>query len=84
MNLFNNPQSPNSPQKFKIVVEAPETSFTREFATLKTLRQFQRRNAAVKATEYIFHENRWERFVIHGSQLIPEPVLRSLLASLNS
>jgi len=67
---------------FKIVVETPEASFSREFSNIKTLRQFQRRNVAIKnASVFTFHNNRWERFVIYGSQVIPETVLRNLLNS---
>ena len=71
-------------KKFKFVVEAPGASFFREFSTLKAMTQFQRRNPNLAGVKYVFYEGAWHRFVIHGSQLIPEPVLRSLLNSLNS
>ena len=83
MNIANNTRSPNRPQKFKIVVEAPAASFVREFATIKAMTQYKRRNPNMQAISYTLHNGNWERFVIHGSQLIPESVLRSLLNSLN-
>jgi len=71
-------------QIFKIVGETPGVSFEREFASLRTMRQFQKRNPYFKkAKEYVFHADNWERFVIYGSQVIPESVLHSLIKSLN-
>jgi len=90
------PNSPTSPifpssggakeevPKFKILVEASDTSFVREFATIKSLTQYKRRNPNLKGIEYTLYNGNWERFVIHGSQVIPESVLRSLLNSLYS
>jgi len=70
--------------KFLFMVEAPAASFSREFATIKSLSQYKRRNPNLQGVEYTLHDGAWVRFVIHGSQIIPEPVLRSLLNSLNS
>jgi len=72
----------NKPEKFKIVVEAPGASFVRAFASLKSLRQYESRNPTVKGTPYVFHNNQWERFVIHGSQVIPKSILENLLNSI--
>jgi len=86
MSLFQIPISApdpiQAPTKFKIVVDAPDASFSREFTSIKALRQYQRRNPELKATDYIFHNNQWERFTIYGSQLIPKSVLQNLLNSL--
>jgi len=92
MKLFEVPEKSNNSALFKIVVDAPggstehsrSASFVREFNSIKALRQFERRNSAIKdaATAYTLHNHRWERFVIYGSNVIPETVLRSLLNSL--
>ena len=68
---------------FKLVVEAPEASFVREFASIKAMTQYKRRNPNLSGVEYVFFNGVWERFVIHGSQVIPESVLKSLLCSLS-
>jgi len=82
--LFPSPQTPSCPQmKFKLVGEDPAASLVREFTSLKSLRQFKARNNIINAISYIFHDGNWERFVIHGSQVIPKSVLLSLLNSLN-
>jgi len=85
MKLFEVPEKSNNSALFKIVVDAPGASFVREFNSIKALRQFERRNSAIKenATTYTLHNNQWERFVIYGSQLIPESTLKALLKSLN-
>jgi len=67
--------------KFLFLAEAPAASFSREFATIKSLSQYKRRNPNLKGEEYTFYEGNWVRFVIYGSTVIPEPVLRSLLNS---
>jgi hypothetical protein len=69
---------------YKIVVEALGSSFEREFASLKALRQFERRNKLSDCIPYVWHNDQWERFVIYGSQVIPKSILQSLLNSLNS
>jgi len=84
MKMPNSPQSPSSPQKFKFVVEAPAASFSREFATIKSMTQYKRRNPNLKGEEYVYHENKWQRFVIHGSKVIPATVVYSLLSSLKT
>ena len=83
---MNNPVNPENlvKSRFKIVVEAPGASFAREFSTIKALSQYKRRNPNIRSASYTLHNGAWERFVIHGSQVIPESVLRSLLNSLNS
>ena len=86
--LFDNIDNQVNPVKrgfktFKLVGEAPNASFVREFVSLKALRQFKLRND-VKATPYIYHDGEWQRFVIIGSKVIPKSVLQSLLDSLNS
>lgn len=69
--------------KFKLIIgTSPGTA--REFASGKALAQFKRRNPALEATAYIYHNNAWERYVTYGSKYIPESVLRSLLNSLHS
>ena len=70
--------------RFKFVVEALGSSFEREFTSPKALRQFERRNRLSDAVHYVFHDGQWERFVVYGSQVIPESVLRYLLNSLKS
>jgi hypothetical protein len=82
MTLFENPINPESAYKFKIVVDAPDASFEREFKTLKALRQFLRRNPEITATPYVLHNDRWERFVIVGSQILPKSSLNQLLETL--
>jgi len=72
-----------NPEKYKIVGDTPGVSFEREFSNLRTMRQYQKRNPYLKAKEFVFHADNWERFVIYGSQVIPESVLHSLLKSLN-
>jgi len=67
---------------FKLVGEVPDASMSREFASLKAMRQFKARNPAIKATPYIFHNGAWERFVIYGSKVIPKSILQSLLNSI--
>jgi len=87
MQTPNSPQSPirpNSLVKFKLLVEVPGASFSREFSSIKSLTQYKRRNPGIKGIEYTLHNNNWERFVVHGSQVIPKPVLLDLLNSLNS
>jgi len=70
--------------KFKIVGEAPGASFEREFSTIKALSQYTRRNPNIKATRYVFYNDRWERFAVCGSQVLPKSVLEKLLNSVNS
>jgi len=71
-------------QIFKLVGEDLRVSIEREFSTLRALRQFQRRNPYFKqATEYVLQGDQWERFVIHGKQVIPQSVLLNLLKSIN-
>jgi len=71
-------------QAFKIVGDTSDVSVEREFSSLRALRQYQKRNPYFKqATEYVLQGEQWERFVIHGSKVIPESVLRSLLKSIN-
>jgi len=87
MNLFQIPISTTKPEKpptkFKIVVDAPDASFEREFTSIKALRQYQRRNPELKAACYTFHNDQWEPFTIYGSQVLPKSVLENLLNSLN-
>jgi len=70
---------------FMLVGDGSRPSFCREFATIKAMRQFQQRNPYIveKTTEYVKHNNQWERFVIFGSQVIPKSTLQTLLNSIN-
>ena len=75
-------QEPDKSPKYKIVIEG-SGGFSREFATIKGLSQYIRRNPSIKGTSYIFHEGAWERFVNYKSCIIPESILRNLLKSIS-
>ena len=68
----------------KFRLDYPEPAFSREFSTLKAMRQYISRNPALKAAPYVWHENSWQRFAIFGNQILPVSVLRSLLSSLET
>jgi len=81
------PQEPQKAykSKFKIVVKGAGAgaSFTREFATIKAMNQYIRRNPGLSAVTYTMHDGKWERFVVYGSSVISESILRSLLNSIS-
>ena len=91
MSLFENtdldivpsPESSTPVRKFKLGVEDAGASFVREFATVKSMKQYLHRNPCINATPYILNNNKWERFVIYGSQVIPKTTLENLLKSIN-
>ena len=70
----------------KFLLDNPAAGFSRQFSSLKTLRQFIARNPALKATPYIWMDEakKWQRFAIHGNQILPVDLLRSLLNSLQT
>jgi len=68
----------------KFLLDNSVTLFSREFATLKAMSQYVRRNPALKATPYVWHENSWQRFAILGNQVLPVNLLHSLLNSLQT
>ena len=68
----------------KFLLDSRDPAFSREFASLKTMRQFAQRNPGLKATPYMFFEFSWQRFAILGNQVIPVSLLRSLLNSLET
>jgi D-mannonate dehydratase len=72
--------------KFKLHIETRAAQFDREFETLKSMNQYIRRNRSetLKATKYILHNNRWERFATFGNQIIPKSELQKILRTLDN
>ena len=87
MNSNNNNKSPNCPispyAKYKIVVEAADASFSREFTTIKAMTQYTRRNPNINGIRYVWHNEQWERYAIYGSQVIPKSILETLLSKIS-
>ncbi|MDR0835941.1 MAG: hypothetical protein LBN11_05105 [Tannerella sp.] len=70
--------------KFKLVAKSDKFQYEREFASIKSLRQFENRNKsdAVQMTAYIHHNGEWERFAIIGNQVVPKSELQTLINQL--
>ena len=66
--------------KFKLSSESPE--FSRTFNSLKRLQDYRAKNSNREATEYVWNNNRWERFCIVDSNILPVSVMKSLLLSI--
>jgi hypothetical protein len=72
--------------KYKLHIQTPTANFDRQFETLKTMQQYERRNKTpnTKTTKYTWNSNtqNWEPFVTLGNQILTKSQLQKLLHSL--